>query len=555
VDKQIRHEATSADIAAAERVLGIEQTAPERALIAQAIAAQIDLARARRAVTLDDDLAPACVFEPRLPGFDMPDPGPLILPRPTLPFPGAEDDEAIAFAPASAQAAWIRAGELSAVRLTTIYFERIARLDPALGAFARLNPAALDDAAALDHRAARGDWAGPLHGVPWACKDLIDTAGIITDWGAEPFRDRLPPDDAVVVRRLRAAGAVLLGKTVVGALGYGDVWHGGRTRNPWNPDEGASGSSSGSAAAVAAGLCGFALGTETLGSIVAPAARCGAVGLRPSFGRIARTGVMPLCPSLDRIGPLCRDIADTALVLAALNGADPGDPSSRDIPFGGAAAGNPEGLRLGVLDGDFAGAECGAARWALDQLRALGVTLVRVALPKLPWESLVSVLMAEAAASFEPLTLSDRDDLLARQDEAAWPNQFRLARFLSAVDHVQLDRLRRRGMQAMADLFAEVDLLAAPFAAGPLHTLAAFTGHPCLCMPIGFTNTPPRPSAGLAAPEQAPPRPVPAALCLWGRLFDEARLLAAGHALAGRCALDLRPPLSRRGGMKGHSAG
>ncbi|CAG4900360.1 unnamed protein product, partial [Acidocella sp. C78] len=540
VDKQNRHDATRADIAAAERILGIEQTAPERALIAAAIAAQIDLARARRAVELDDDLAPACVFDPRLPGFETPGRGPLTLPGAACPFPGA-DDAAIAFAPARAQAAWIRNGQLTAARLTGIYLDRIARLDPAIGAFARLNPAALAEAAALDDRAARGDWAGPLHGVPWACKDLIDTAGIVTDWGAEPFRGRVPPEDAAVVRRLRAAGAVLLGKTVVGALGYGDVWYGGRTRNPWNPDEGASGSSSGSAAAVAAGLCGFALGTETLGSIVAPAARCGAIGLRPSFGRIGRSGVMKLCPSLDRVGPLCRDIADAALVLAALNGADPGDPSSRDIPFGGDVAGGAEGLRIGILDGDFAGAGAGEARRALERLRALGATLVRVTLPPLPWETLVSLLMAEAAASFEPLTLSGRDDLLARQDEAAWPNQFRLARFLSAVDHVQLDRLRRRGMQAMRDGFAAVDLLAAPFAAGPLHTLAAFTGHPCLCTPVGFTSAPPRPSAGLAPPEQAPPRRVPAALCLWGELFDEAKLLAAGLALAERCALDLRP--------------
>ncbi|EGO94510.1 amidase family protein, partial [Acidiphilium sp. PM] len=244
--------------------------------------------------------------------------------------------------------------------------------------------------------------------------------------------------------------------------------HGGRTRNPWNTEEGASGSSAGSAAAAAAGLCGFALGTETLGSIVAPAARCGAVGLRPSFGRIARTGTMPLCPSLDRLGPLCRDAGDAALILAILNGADPDDPSSLDIPFGGDAGRDPEGLRLGILAADFADPSAEAARAAIEHCRALGVVPVPVELPALPWESLVSLLMAEAAASFEPLTLSGADDLLARQDEAAWPNQFRLARFLSAVDHIQLDRLRRRGMMAMRDLLAGVDLLAAPFGVGAL---------------------------------------------------------------------------------------
>ena len=540
MDKQA---VTSADIAAAERVLGIAQTGPERDLLAGALAAQIDLARARRAVPLDERLAPACVFDPRLPGFAPPPAAPLRLPAADAPFPG-DDDAAIAFAPARLQASWVRAGHLTATRLAAICLDRIARLDPAIGAFARLNPAALDEAAALDARAARGDWAGPLHGVPWGCKDLIDTAGLVTDRGAEPFLGRLPEQDAVAVRRLRAAGAVLLGKTTVGALGYGDVWHGGRTRNPWNTDEGASGSSAGSAAAAAAGLCGFALGTETLGSIVAPAARCGAVGLRPSFGRIARTGTMPLCPSLDRLGPLCRDAGDAALILAILNGADPDDPSSLDIPFGGDAGRDPEGLRLGILAADFADPSAEAARAAIEHCRALGVVPVPVELPALPWESLVSLLMAEAAASFEPLTLSGADDLLARQDEAAWPNQFRLARFLSAVDHIQLDRLRRRGMMAMRDLLAGVDLLAAPFGVGALPTLAAFTGHPCLCLPVGFTLSPPRPSAGIAAdaPANAQARRVPAALCLWGRLFDEAPMLALGHALARRCALDLRPP-------------
>lgn len=534
----------AADVAAAERVIGVEQSECERVLVADGIMGQIARARARRAMAMNDDLHPACVFDPRLPGFAMPAPAPLRLPELNLPLP--DEDDAIAFAPITAQAAWIRAGRLSATRLIRLYLDRIARFDPTLRAFARLNPAALDEAAYLDARAARGDWAGPLHGIPYACKDIIDTAGLVTDWGAEPFCRRLPAKDATVVQRLRAAGAVLLGKSSVGALAYGDLWHGGRTRNPWNPDEGSSGSSAGSAAATAAGLCGFALGTETLGSIVAPSTRCGTVGLRPTFGRIARTGTMTLCPSLDKIGAICRSPADAAAVLAVLNGADPSDPSSITAPFGGDAGRIPAGLRVGYFPADFEDPSVSASELAvLDHCRALRVTLVACERPDLPYDSLVSILMAEAAASFETLTLSDRDDLLARQDVDAWPNQFRMARFLSAVDHIQLDRLRRRVMIAMRDLFAGIDVMIGPALAGPMLTITNFTGHPSLCLPVGIEPSVPRPSAGVpaAAAPEATARPTPRSVCLWGRLFEEAPILATGQALARRLALDLLPPL------------
>lgn len=534
---------TVAEIAAAERLLGLEQTDAERRLIAGGIGEQIGLARARRVYALDEDVAPATVFDPRLPGFVLADRGGLHIPVGDIALPDA--DEAIAYAPVTAQIGWIRSGVLTATRLTRIYLERIARLDPGLLSYARLNPTALDEAGALDVRAARGDWAGPLHGIPYACKDIIDTAGLVTDWGAEPYQGRMPARDAVVVVRLRAAGAVLLGKSTVGALAYGDIWHGGRTRNPWNIEEGSSGSSAGSACATAAGLCGFSLGTETYGSIVSPSTRCGTVGLRPTFGRVARTGVMALCPSLDKIGPICRAVDDCALILSVINGGDDADVASISAPFGGDLGQALGGLRVGYFPADMEGpGSLDQDRAMLDHCRALGVVLVERTRPDLPYDSLTSILMAEAAAYFEPLTLTGQDDLLTWQDADAWPNQFRMARFLSAVDHIQLDRLRRRVMQAMDGVFEGVDVLIGHSLAGPMLGITNFTGHPSLCLPSSFIDSPSRISdtlAGTTVAENALTHRVPHSICLWGRLFDEAPMLALGRALERRLALDLRP--------------
>lgn len=534
---------TNRDIEGAERTLGVSFTPAERTLLAPAIANQIAHAAARRAMPIPlSDIPPATIFDPRLPGTTMPAPAALHLPRTEIPCP--TDDTEIAFAPVTAQIHWIRTGALTATRLTRIYLDRIARQNPALLCYARLNPAALDHAAHLDARAATGDWAGPLHGIPYACKDIIDTAGIITDWGAEPYQGRTPDTDALVVQRLHAAGAILLGKSTVGALAYGDLWHGGRTRNPWNPEEGSSGSSAGSAAATAAGLCSFALGTETYGSIVSPTTRCGTTGLRPTFGRIARTGTMPLCPSLDKIGPIARTTTDCALILATINGADPSDPSSIASSFGGDLRTLPANLRLGYFPDDIATDDTITPE-LLDHCRALGLTPTACRRPDLPYDSLISILMAEAAATFEPLTLSDRDDLLTWQDENAWPNQFRAARLLSAVDHIQLDRLRRRTMQVMNDIFTDTDILIGPSLAGPMLGITNFTGHPCLCLPAGFIHSPSRIAdtlAGTKTSTTSTTHRVPHSISLWGRLFDETPLLALGHALETHLALDLRPP-------------
>ncbi len=539
-------------IAGAETVMGVRYTQAERALMADNLQAQVDMAVRRRAVPLPYDLPPALRFDPRPPGFTMPAVAPL---RPGLADPGPLPDreEDVAFAQVWRLAAWIEARAVTSERLTGIYLDRIARIGPRLACIALATPeVAMAQAKAADAALAEGRHLGPLHGIPYGAKDLLDTAGIATGWGAEPFADRVPRTDAAVVRRLAEAGAVLLCKTTLGALAYGDIWSGGVTRNPWNPREGSSGSSAGSGSATAAGLVGFAIGTETLGSIVAPSVRCGTTGLRPTFGRVARTGAMPLCPSLDKIGPMCRSVADTALVLAAINGADLADPSSIEAPFGYDASEPVAGHRLGWFPADYAAEGVhDLDRAALDHARALGLELVDLTRPDLPYDALMTVLYAEAAASFERLTLDDADDSLTWQEAGAWPNTFRKARFLSAVDLVQADRLRRLVMRDMDALFGKVDAMIGPCFAGPMLTITNFTGHPCLALRAGFRQSPTRRRLSLAEARLDQGEDgsgamfrVPHAVSLYGRLFDEGTLLRIGMALEARFAVAAeRPPL------------
>ena len=398
-------------------------------------------------------------------------------------------------------------------------------------------------------RSSAGTCLGPLHGIPWGAKDLLDSAGIATSWGAEPFADRIPAEDAAVLRRLQAAGAVLVAKTAVGALAYGDEWSGGKCRNPWNPEEGSTGSSAGSASALAAGLMSFTIGTETGGSIVAPAMRCGNTALRPTFGRVSRIGAMPLAWSLDKIGPMARTVEDLALILQAINGFDPADPGSIDQPFGYDAGRPVEGLRLGYFPQDFDAPETVPLdRAALAIAQEIGLELVPLERPDLPYLSLRAVLFAEAAAAFEELTLSGRDELLRRQDAEAWPNEFRKARFLSAVDLVQLDRFRRQVMGIMEACFATVDAIIGPSMVGPMLTVTNFTGHPGLVLRSGFIDVPTR-SSGRApvetgTPPSGPTHTVPHGISLWGRLFDEGTILNIGRAFERRFAIwDQRPAL------------
>ena len=530
---------TATTIAAAETLLGLAYTPAERDQMVGNLEGQIASALARRKVPLANAMPMASRFDPRLPSTVLPA-AQAPLQYSTVDAPCPTDEADIAFAPLTHLSAWIAAGALTSRRLTEIYLRRIADLNPKLFCFAAVAPEqALAEAEAADRLLARGERLGPLHGVPYALKDLFDTAGMTTGWGAEPFRDRVPGQDATIVEKLRAAGAVLLGKATVGALAYNDIWYGGQTRNPWNLNEGSSGSSAGSASATAAGLCGFSIGTETLGSITSPSQRCGTTGLRPTFGRVSRAGGMALCWSLDKVGPICRSVEDTAMVLEALNGFDPADRSSIGAPFNFAAAAPIGGLRLGYLPAAFDDGATAVDRAALEAARGLGVEVVAVSLPDLPYGALMNVLYAEAAAAFEQLTLEDIDDTLTWQDAGAWPNTFRKARFLSAVDHVQLDRLRYQVMLALDGLFREVDAVIGPFMTGPMLVASNFTGHPCLHLRAGFIESGSRSLASLGAGKLTTGEPdgagrlfrVPQGISLWGRLFEEGTILNLGLAL------------------------
>jgi len=531
---------TLADIEAAEQILGIAYTAAERSQMVGNLTGQIESARKRRAVPLANSMPMASRFDPRLPSFRMPAPdGPVrFSAADSGPAPQGESD--IAFAPVTQLSAWVASGALTSRRLTEIYLARIVELGPRLECFATATPQlALAEADAADALLRAEVNLGPLHGIPYGLKDLFDTKDIVTGWGAEPFRDRVPDTDASVVRKLRAAGAVLLGKTAVGALAYNEIWYGGRVRNPWNLNEGSSGSSAGSASATAAALCAFSIGTETLGSITSPCQRCGTTGLRPTFGRVSRAGAMALCWSLDKVGPICRSVEDTAMVLAAINGADIDDRCSIEAPFTFDASAGIEGMRLGYLPEAFGEGATEVDRSALAFARRLGLEVTEISLPELPYGALMNILYAEAAAAFEELTLKDLDDTLTWQDDGAWPNTFRKARFLSAVDHVQLERLRFQVMLALDAVFGQVDAVIGPFMTGPMLIASNFTGHPCVHLRAGFLDLGTRGAASLAAGKltvgEADPSGrifrVPQGISLWGRLFEEGRILNLGMAL------------------------
>ena len=443
-----------------------------------------------------------------------------------------DHDETIAFAPVSHLSAWIREQRLSSERLTQIYLDRLRRYDPLLHCVVTLLPEkALKQARRADQEIASGHYRGPLHGIPWGAKDLFDTQGDATTWGASPYRSRVADRDAFAVRKLESAGAVLLVKLTLGALAMGDVWFDDVTRNPFNPSQGSSGSSAGSASATAAGLVGFSLGTETLGSIVSPCMRCGTTGLRPTFGRVARSGAMALCWSLDKTGPICRTVEDTALVLAAINGADEGDPSSVDHGFEFEGRENLQGMRVGYSPRWFEGAEKELERGVLERVRQLGVELVEVAPLEEDVSHLYTILNVEASAAFEELTLEGLDASLVSQGEGAWPNIFRKSWMVPAVEFVQADRLRRRVMTKVAAMMNGVDMLLSPSYAGSLLVATNFTGHPSLTLRAGFRAD-----------------GTPTGITLWGDLFEEGKLCLVGSALEKALGVWNRQP-SLKGGV------
>jgi len=542
-------EVSAATFKEAEKLVQVEMTAKDLEQAAgnwrMQVAPLYELRVGPRKVALSETDAPASLWNPATVhganapggGRGMPEADRFVRSADAqVPLPS--DEEAIAYAPVAQLSRWIESRALTSERLTEIYIRRLEKFDPQLHCVITLpHEQALAQARKADAEIAAGHYRGPLHGIPWGAKDLLDTAGIATTYGAEPFRDRVPAKNGAVAQRLEDAGAVLVAKLSLGALALNDVWFGGQTKNPWLLEEGASGSSAGPGAATAAGLVGFSIGSETEGSITSPSMRCGVTGLRPTFGRVPRTGAMTLCWSLDKLGPMARSVEDTLLVLQAISGQDAGDLGSVPSRLAFDASKPVAGLRVGYFPAWMKEAPAtDVDRAALETVKKLGMQTVEVSLPNWPYDSLNVILFAEAAAAFEELTLSHGVDQLKMQVPDAWPNVFRQSRFLSAVDFVQTDRFRRKVAQEMARIFADVDLILVPALRDETLTITNFTGHPSLTLRAGFVEVSEArsdwaPDPAHPLPKFSPPRRVPHGVTLIGRLFDEGTVARAGMAL------------------------
>jgi Asp-tRNA(Asn)/Glu-tRNA(Gln) amidotransferase A subunit family amidase len=539
---------SAATFAEAEKLMRVEMTPADREQAAvnwrMQMAPNYELRVGPRKVALEETLAPATLWNPAQVGI-VPlkrekEKAPAFIRSADSRASVPSSDDAIAYSTVTQLSRWIESKALTSERLTQIYLDRLELFDPKLHCVITLTrDHALSQARQADTEIAAGHYRGPLHGIPWGAKDLLDTANIRTTYGAEPYKDRVPKANSTVVARLNAAGAVLVAKLSLGALALNDIWFGGQTLNPWLLEEGSSGSSAGPGAATAAGLVGFAIGSETEGSIVSPSMRCGITGLRPTYGVVPRTGAMTLCWSLDKLGPMARSVEDAMLVLDAIDGQDPGDlasvPGPANLPFHAGA--DVAGLRVGYFPAWMKEAPAtDVDRAALETVKKLSMTPVEVSIPDWPYDSLNLILFSEAAAAFQELTLSHKVDQLKSQVPDAWPNVFRQARFLSAVDFVQADRFRRKVAVEMARLFSQVDLLLVPSLRDETLTITNFTGHPALTLRAGFVEVgearsdwAPDPKHPL--PKFSPPRRVPHGVTLIGQLVEEGILCQAGMAL------------------------
>jgi Asp-tRNA(Asn)/Glu-tRNA(Gln) amidotransferase A subunit family amidase len=578
----------------AEAIAGVALPDDLRAMMLDNLNDQAKGYQAIYALHLPNSVEPCLLFDPLLPGMSQEiEKGPgRMSAAPAVAARGVPKDlEEVAFWSVRALAELVRTKKVSAVALTDMYLARLKRYDPLL----KFNVTLTEDRARAqaqesDRDQAAGRYRGPLHGLPWGAKDLLAVKGYPTTWGAGGFEHQSIDEDATVVKRLDAAGAVLVSKLTLGALAMGDVWYGGTTRNPWNPSQGSSGSSAGPASATAAGCVAFSIGSETLGSIASPSTRCGCTGLRPTFGRVPRTGAMALSWSMDKLGPIGRAVEDCALVLESIAGPDGRDRTVR----GGAFAWNAEldwrRLRVGYLKSEFepppkagndaanpapeggepppapatpqqaAKAERDRVRRearrvraeydrrfdqaALTKLRGMGIDLIPVTLPELPYEPMVSMLLAEAAAAFDDLTRSGRDRLLTAQGPDDWPNAFRAARFIPAVEYVQASRARRLAMEQVAKAVENVDVVIAPTSSTQL-VVTNLTGHPALILPNGLRgDDAPKPASSAEIEDNVGGPGTPVSLTFIGRLYGEAKLLALARAYQEATGFHLsRPPL------------
>ncbi|MFC1502402.1 amidase [bacterium] len=483
-----RHGATRNTVMRAEDLIGLELTSNERSLIVEDVKENLESYRKMREISIDNSVAPAIAFNPEVPGLKHPKKKDRFILSTVKNLTLPEDPEELAFYSVRQLAHLIKTQQITSTELTKMYLARLKKYGPVLECVITLTEGvALHQARQADKEIAAGNYRGPLHGIPWGAKDLLATTGNRTTWGAMPYKDQVIDEDATVVKRLREAGAVLVAKLSMGALAWGDVWFGGRTRNPWNIEQGSSGSSAGSAAAVSAGLVAFAIGTETWGSIISPSTRCRVTGLRPTFGRVSRYGAMALSWSMDKIGPICRSVEDCAVVFNAIKGTDGKDLTVVDRPFQWDPYLPLRKIRIGhlknIFDRDSTNVE--KNQTLLNILRQRGADLIPVELPDFPVYPISFILNAEAAAAFDELTRSNRDDLLVRQVRQAWPNVFRQARFIPAVEYIQANRIRTMLMQAMAEKMKGIDVFVAPSYGGSTLLLTNLTGHPAVVVPVG----------------------------------------------------------------------
>jgi Asp-tRNA(Asn)/Glu-tRNA(Gln) amidotransferase A subunit family amidase len=521
---------TVATIASAEEVAGLHFDEAERTMMLDGLKSQEQRIEALHKIPLPNSVPPAIVFNPVPPWRTPPHAAKKPMVRgPVTGRAASGNIESLAFLPVTELSDLVRRRKVTSMQLTQMYLDRLKRYDPVLKCVITLTEdRAIAQARAADAEIARGKYRGALHGIPWGAKDLLAVKGYKTTWGAGPYKDQVIDEDATVVKRLDDAGAVLVAKLTLGELAQGDIWYGGTTKNPWKVDQGSSGSSAGPASATAAGLIGFGIGSETLGSISSPSTRCGVTGLRPTYGRVPKTGAMALSWSMDKLGPLCRSVEDCALVLDAIHGPDGKDPMAIPASFNWDASLKPSRLRIGYVKAAFdlpVTDPKDAKRTlhptknfddrALDVLRKMGVNLIPIDLPDLQYDAMRIILTAEAAAAFDDMTRTDRDNLMVQQGKFDWPNTFRTARFIPAVDYVNANRVRSSAIAAWDELMQKVDVIVTPTGAANLSQLVAtnLTGHPAVILPNGFRDD-----------------GTPVSLTFLGGLFDEAKLLAVANA-------------------------
>lgn len=528
---------TDRSIVEAERLSGLSFTAEERKLMKKGLEEQLEAYEALRQVPIANSVPPALRFAPYEAASVEPPPAPAKSPFPEGPSgltAAPADSEDLAFLPAVTLGRMIKEGKITSVALTRLYLERLRRSDPALQAVVTYTESLAMHLAEVADREIGNDGVdrGPLQGVPWGAKDLLAVRDYPTTWGSNVFKEQQFAENATVVDRLSANGAVLVAKLSLGELAMGDVWYGGTTKNPWKLDQGSSGSSAGPAAATTAGLVGFSLGSETLGSIVSPSTRCGATGLRPTFGRVSRHGAMALSWSMDKLGPICRTAEDCAAVFAAIHGPDGKDGTVVHRPFAWDPALDVRRLKVGYVKEAFEKEPAeGQEEWhghdlaALDVLRHFGVELVPITLPDLPWNALRVILSAETAAAFDELTRSNRDDGLVRQTEQSWPNYFRLGQTVPAVSYLQANRIRTLAIREMEKTLTGFDAYLAPTFGASNLLLTNLTGHPAVVLPNGFRKD-----------------GTPTSLTITGKLYGEGGILALAHAYQGATDFHRRRP-------------